>query len=297
MKRTASRTGFYTVVSLLASVAVSIAIQHNAYSADIALDVNDQEARQATQNGGFLELGFGFSGGRRVFHQLDETESEDYQLGVDIVLSAGYRYKRFFFEATEGGFDGLNAGFTLLSTDRWTIDALLANLDGTITVDSDEPPPPETEAERNKAILERDSLHISAGARVTGYFGDNIVQFRLVSDWYDNNGISGSARIGRQWQVGNWNLQAIGGVRYNSQDFSQYLYGVSDEEQSARFPAFNTGDTWIPEAELGLRVPIAKDWVYSSRLRFRQYPESITDSPLIANNSDVIFSTALFYVF
>jgi len=132
---------------------------------------------------------------------------------------------------------------------------------------------------------------------VTGYFGDNIAQFRLVSDWYDGNGISGSARLGRQWQLENWNLQAIGGVRYYSEEFSQYLFGVSEEEQSSRFPEYDAGDAWIPEAEIGLRVPVAENWVYTSRLRYRQYPNSITNSPLVANDSDVIFHTGLFYVF
>lgn len=297
MKRKEIRTALPTRVLLVACLAISIAAPTRLMARDIAIDITGQEAREATQNGGFLELGIGFSGGRRLLHQPDESQSEDFSLGISLNLSTGYRYNRFFIEATESSFDGLNAGFTLVNSGRWTVDFLLANLAGSVTVVSDAPPPPETEQERNEAILDRDSLFIAAGARVTGYFGDNIVQFRLVSDWYDDNGISASARVGRQWQVGNLNFQALGGVRYHSQDFSQYLYGVSEEEQSVRFPAYDADDALIPEAEIGLRIPLGKDWVYSNRLRYRYYPETITDSPLVANNSDVTFNTALLYVF
>ena len=264
---------------------------------DITIDVNEQQPRFITENGGFLELGIGVGGGRRLLHQPNESASDDYELFIELLISAGYRYNRFFVEATESSFDGLNLGFTVLNTKHWTVDALFANIAGNVTVESDEPPPPITEDERNDAIMARDNLFIAAGARVTGYFGDNIAQFRLVSDWYDGNGISGSARLGRQWQLENWNLQAIGGVRYYSEEFSQYLFGVSEEEQSSRFPEYDAGDAWIPEAEIGLRVPVAENWVYTSRLRYRQYPNSITNSPLVANDSDVIFHTGLFYVF
>ena len=93
------------------------------------------------------------------------------------------------------------------------------------------------------------------------------------------------------------NFQAIGGVQYYSEEFSQYLFGISEEEQSNRFPSYQSGAAWIPEAEVGMSVPVSENWVYTSRLRYRQYPKTITDSPLVANNSDVVFNTGFHYVF
>jgi len=108
---------------------------------DITIDVNEQQPRFITENGGFLELGIGVGGGRRLLHQPNESASDDYELFIELLISAGYRYNRFFVEATESSFDGLNLGFTVLNTKHWTVDALFANIAGNVTVESDEPPP------------------------------------------------------------------------------------------------------------------------------------------------------------
>lgn len=255
------------------------------------------EELSISENGGFLELGVVLHANRTAREQPDITENGDIKLSAQFSISAGYRYKRVFVEATESGFDGLNLGITLLESDRWTLDMLLANIAGEVTIDSDEPPPPITEAELNQTILDRDSLFIAAGVRATGYFGDNIVQLRLVSDWYDGNGVLGSARLGQQWQLGNWKLQGIVGAKFFSQRFSNYVYGVSAAEQSVRFPEFRAASAVIPEGELALSIPISKDWVYVSRLGFRSFPDSVTDSPLEAGRHDSYFNAGFHYVF
>lgn len=263
---------------------------------DIAMDVRTVDAER-NANGGFLELGVSVHAAQRLMDSYDPDEADDVEMGVNLSVSAGYRYRNFFIEGADDGFDGLNLGVTLAETKHWDFDLLLANINGEITIESDEPPPPETEAERNRAILERDSLYIAAGPRLTGYFGDTLVQLRLVDDWFDGNGSLGSARVGRQWQFGNWNLQAIAGARYYSQQFSDYLYGVTAEEQSERYPQYSAGNAWMPEAEVGLSVPINQDWVYRSRLRYRHYPEAVSDSPLTVRDHDVIFTNGIHYVF
>jgi outer membrane protein len=268
-----------------------------ALAGDIGDDIRGTDASSATKNGGFLEIGLAATLERRSDIRVNPESDEDIQLGVGFSLSAGYRYRRFFIEASESGFDGLNMGFNLFDSDRWSVDLLLANISGNITIESDKPPPPDTESERNQAILERDSLFIAAGTRLTGYFGDNIVQLRLVSDWYGDNGILGSARIGRQWQLGNWNVQAIAGLRYNSAEINNFVYGISSEEQSQRFPQYSADRAWIPEIEFGASLPVRENWVYTTRLRYREYPSSVTNSSLVVNNSDVILSSGIRYVF
>ncbi len=268
-----------------------------ALAGEIGDELRAADSGNASKNGGFLEVGAAMTVQQSIYRRADPTEDNDISLNVGLSISAGYRYERLFFEASESGFNGLNFGVVLLENDRWRADLLLANISGHISIESEEPPIPSTEDERNDAILSRDSLFVAAGARLTGYFGDNLVQLHVVSDWHDDNGVSGSARVGRQWQVGNWNVQAIGGARYYSQQFNNYLYGVSAEEQSQRFTQYVAGNAWIPEFEVGASLPLKKNWVYSSRLRYRHYPNSVTNSPLIANDADVILTSAIHYVF
>lgn len=264
---------------------------------DISNDVRSAEPTTSNKRGGFLEIGVAAALEERIQRDLDPEKDGDLKLALRLSISAGYRYDRLFFEASESGFDGLNMGVVLLETDRWRFDVLLANVAGNLSVESDEPPPPSTESERNRAIIERDSFYVAAGGRLTGYFGDTLVQLRLVSDWYDDNGVLGSARVGRNWQLGNWNIQAVAGMRYNSSRFNNYLYGITAEEQSIRFPEYSTKHAWISEVELGASLPLKKNWVYSSRLRFRHYPGSVTDSPLVIDGDDVILTSAIHYVF
>ena len=267
------------------------------WAGDITSDVRSTEQTTSNKRGGFLEIGVAAAIEERIQRSLDPAEDGDLNLAIRLSLSAGYRYDRLFFEASESGFDGLNMGVVLWENDRWRFDALLANVAGNLTLESDEPPPPTTEAERNRAIIERDSFYVAAGGRLSGYFGDTLIQFRLVSDWYDDNGLLGSARVGRNWQLGNWNIQAVAGMRYNSSQFNNYLYGITSEEESERFPEFTTKHAWISEVELGASLPLKENWVYSSRLRFRNYPSSVIDSPLVIDGDDVILTTAIHYVF
>jgi len=284
-------------VVLAGLVAATLVPQGVAWSADLARQGRGATAASAQENGGFLELGVVVVAERSAFARKDPAENGDGELGLELSLSGGYQYERLFIEATESWFGGLNLGVNLAHTDNWSVDLLLANIAGIISIDSDEPPPPATENERNNAILDRDSLFIAAGTRVTGYFDDNIVQLRLVSDWYEGNGIQGSLRAGRQWQLGNWNLQGLIGARYYSAQFNSYLYGVTATEASTRFPAYSADNAWIPELELGASYPINKDWIYTSRLRYKQLPGSITDSPIVAEDDEVVVQTGFHYVF
>lgn len=268
-----------------------------AHAADIGDGIRSPDSSTWPKNGGFLEIGIAAVLDRRSDLRRAPQNDDDIHLSTGLSISAGYRYKRVFIEASDSGFDGLNMGVNLFDSDRWSVDLLLANISGNITAESDEPSTPETEDERNRAILDRDSIFIAAGTRVIGYFGDNIVQLHLVSDWYGNNGILGSARVGRRWQKGNWNVQAIAGLRYNSADINNYTYGITSEEQSERFTQYTAGSAWIPELEFGASLPVKENWVYSTRLRYRHFPSSVTNSPLMENKSDVILSTGFHYVF
>lgn len=282
----------------LAMLAMSTLGQTSAvWSAELPRDSGEPTSESARENGGFLELGLTAQIQRQALAHKNPEDDGGAELTFGVSLSGGYQYDRYFVEATESWFGGLNLGINLLQTQAVSVDLLLANVAGSISIESDEPPAPTTEQERNDAILDRDSLYIAAGTRITAYRGDSLLQLRLLSDWYDDNGLQGSARLGHQWQVGNWNLQGIVGVRYYSSTFNDYLYGIDDDEASERFPVYTAGNAWIPEVELGASFPLRRDWVYTSRLRYRQFPESVTDSPLMAEEHAVFWTTGVHYVF
>ena len=109
--------------------------------------------------------------------------------------------------------------------------------------------------------------------------------------------MSASARYGRQWQLGNWNLQGILGVRFNSAQYNDYLFGVDAIEASERFPVYKPGNAWIPELELAASLPLSKNWVYTSRFRVTSFPGSVTDSPLVVEDHAVFWNTGIHYVF
>ncbi|MGQ7845846.1 MipA/OmpV family protein [Granulosicoccus sp. 3-233] len=270
---------------------------HPVWSAASARDRAPPAPESARENGGFLELGLTAQIERHALAHKNPDDNGDGDFSLGVMVSAGYQHDRYFVEATDSWFGGLNLGVNLLQTPELSVDLLLANIAGHISIESDEPPAPVTEQERNDAILDRDSLFIAAGTRITAYRGDSLLQLRLLSDWYDDNGLQASARLGHRWQVGNWNFQGIVGARYYSSTFNNYLYGVTDAEASQRFPSHTTGHAWIPEVELGASYPLSRDWVYTSRLRFKQLPASVTDSPLVTDDQEIFLTTGIHYVF
>ena len=269
-----------------------------AMAGDIVDSVGNDEPEPTTENGGFLELGLvtRFRKDARIRERNERDDEIALNVGLD--FSAGYRYERFFFEASRGGFDGLNLGLTIWQNDRWVIDFLAANIAGEISSDSDDTSEPVTEEERNTVLLERDTFYTAAGTRITRYLGNNtLAQFRLVADWYRDNGILGSLRIGQQWQLGNWSWNGFLGARFNSRKINQYWFGVSPDEATIRFPEFNARSAYLLEAELGTSYPVNRNLIFASRVRYRRYPGEITDSPLVDGNKDVIFTNSLNYVF
>jgi len=262
---------------------------------------NAQDSEHSDQNGGFLELGLELTLARGVLQRLDPKENGEYAADFELGISAGYRYNRFFIEARDSTFDGLNAGITAFRNHHWTVDALVANVNGRHTVRSAEAPDvtdnPITEDERNRSIIARDTLFAAGGVRVRRFSGDGIADIKVVTDWYGGHGITGSARLGQQWQLGNVNVQATGGFRYNSEEFNNFLFGVSEEEQSVRFPAYRADAAWIPEVQVELRKPLKKNWVMASTFLYRYYPDAISDSPIVAKDEDFLISSGLYYVF
>ena len=107
-----------------------------AFAGDIVEGIGSEEPSPVEQNGGFFEIGVRTT----IKHEAALTEREDVDdatfAELELAISAGYRYRRWFFEASRASFDGVNLGVTLWQNQKWSVDFLAANFAGRINDDT-----------------------------------------------------------------------------------------------------------------------------------------------------------------
>ncbi|WP_308364831.1 MULTISPECIES: MipA/OmpV family protein [unclassified Microbulbifer] len=270
-----------------------------ALAADIGDDIRKGSQSVTHDDGGYFEASVhaGCIYSARITDLTDNDNTDcDYGLGI----GGEYRYKGLFFEGSSNTSDGLNLGYTLWSNTNWSVDLLAASVSGHLDL-SDKQTDPEdldlTESERNESNIDRDTFYAGAGTRITYFFGENIFQFRLVTDIHDGNGIQATARLGRAWQVRNWNLHGIASLTYSSADLNQYQIGINDREKTQWFPAYRPGSSIEASFEAGATYPINEHWVSRTTLRYFPHSSTVRNSPLFDGNWSGSISTTLSYVF
>jgi len=257
-------------------------------ASDIAMDIRQNSVD--AEGGGFFEIGLGFQYSSGV--NKEAGGGDDEESSVELNLGGAYFYKGFFVEAAIDTYDGLNLGYQLVGDQEWSVDVLFSSLSGEFFLDS------ETKAKSAEAkLIDRTSLYNGAGVRITRYFNDYVVQGRLVSDIYKNNGIRASARLGRNWQLRNWNLHSIASLDYASAKTMRYLVGITNEEATPLFTAYRPKSGTAVSLELGAAYPVSEHVVWSSRLLHTQYSPEVANSPLLVDDVFTGFRTTLSYVF
>ena len=261
-------------------------------ASDIASSVNGGANR--FDDGGDFELGMSVYG----VNQVDVRQSEGGTAQLSLLVSGMYQYKGLFIEMIHQSQDGVNLGVNLWSSEDWSLELLLANLQGSWARPSDVDPSTLDEAGRNAYLLSEDSLYIGAGFRATRYWGDNYVfQYRLVSDYYDDQGIQSTARLGKSWQVRNWNFHVLGSVGYSSATLNRYLFGISKEEATEQFPEYRPSSSFSYGMELGVAYPISENVVFLAMYRFNLLSQEVTDSPFNQASYASYFNASISYVF
>lgn len=267
----------------------------SSFGADIASAVRPG-GEQLREDGGYFELGVSLNYAQIARDHKERDDLEDFSIGLS--LAGEYRYKGFFVEAAQGSFDGLNLGYTLYETPTWSVDLLAASALGTLdSEDNNVNLTGLNEAQRNEAILERNTFYMGAGVRGTVYLDNYIVQARVVSDIYDDNGASATLRLGRGWQYRNWNFHAVASAEYGTDKTIQYLYGITPEEATTQFNAYKPNAALSFTGEVGVTYPVSENWVFRSALRYTAFPDEIEDSPLVDRDSDIYFFNSINYVF
>ncbi len=281
-----SKISFILAASLMAGTT---------FAGDIAKDIREGGGSDHS-NSNYFELGVDYLYGTDVWVGSDDDDCEVKCEGGEggLIVSGAYYFKGAFIELENASFDGLSLGFNFLNTEHWSLDILGSSASGFLNED----PAPQTEAEKDQALLDRDTFYNGAGIRATAYWDDFIFQYRLVSDIHDSNGVTSSARLGKNWQAKNWNFHAILGTDYFSNKTSQYLIGVTKEEATDRFTQYSPPRGGVMfSAEVGATYPLSEHFVWRSFFRHVELPDRAKESPLIEDNRASAFSTSINYVF
>ncbi|MCL1146408.1 MipA/OmpV family protein [Shewanella marinintestina] len=245
-------------------------------------------------NGGYFELGASVYSVNKV----DVRQTEHQTLEPSLLISGMYQYKGLFVEMVHQSQDGINLGFNFWNSENWSLDILAANLKTSWARPEGVDPAMLSEAGRNNYLMSEESLYIGAGFRATRYWDDHYVfQYRIVSDYFDGQGIQSSARLGKSWQVRNWNFHALASVEYSSSTLNQYLFGVTDEEATELFPAYKPGNSFSYGLELGVAYPISESLVFRAMYRMNVLSDEVTDSPFNESGYVSFFNASISYVF
>lgn len=259
-----------------------------ASAGDIAMDV--RQTNIDSEQGGYFEIGVGYEYSSSIGAEADG--SSDQSSGGVVNLGGAYYYRGFFIEAAMETYDGLNLGYQIVANENWSMDLLASSLSGEFNIDDES-----SAKSADQKLIDRDSLYNGAGIRLTRYLGNTVLQARLVSDIYKDNGVRASARLGRNWQLRNWNLHGIVSYDYASAKTLEYHVGVSDKEVTERFSAYKPDAGSAMSLELGAAYPVSENIVWNTRLLHTQFSDEISDSPLLVDDQYTVFRTTLNYVF
>lgn len=256
-------------------------------AADIAGDV--QNGMSLNEDGGYLELGLGVGYVHNPYNTFQEQEVTDCYL--DLGGSIVFRKSGFFLEVVQDTQDGVNIGFNVWQNERWSVDLLAASMnrfyDMYLQTDVRRT---DDEATRNEKLYNRHSFYLGTGIRVSHYVDDYVIQYRLVTDTRDDNGVMSTLRVGRGWQYRNWNFHGILSAGYISESTNNYWFGVEDWEATEKYPAYEAGSSVAGSIQLGLAKPLSEKWVLKAFSGWVQYPDEARKSPFV-DDSDYFYVT------
>ncbi len=238
----------------------------------------------------YLELGLSVISQDGLRLKGDQRSFND-DVRITPAINARYQWRGWFVETQLETSAALTLGYSAYSSRDLSLDFILGPRHGSLDSDvSDE-----------LAGIDERYGDITAGMRVSGYVSDYLWQVQAWSDIGDtHDGFGGSALVGRNWQLRNWNLHALVGASYSSADTLDYYYGVTPAEASrGALSAYSAGAGVTYSAEVGLTYPLSESWIVRSTVRYGRVSDAIADSPLFEQPEKDV-SAAIFnlsYVF
>ena len=263
----------------------------------------EPDAAAGSRRRNFFELGLA---ARVASDPRERADPDDERAGgVTLTVSGALYFGRFFLESLGEGAgplntDALNVGVTLSERAGLALELLLASVSGIPGENVEDVEPTAGDVERDAYLLDRGTLVVESGLRLTRYAGDWINQLRLVQSFTESAGeagVDGSLRIGRQWLAQKWLLRGIAGLHYVSSETNRAIWGIASEAASSRFPRHDAGAGIDVDLELGAARPLARDWVLRSALRLRVLSAAARGSPLADDDYQGELVTGISYVF
>lgn len=279
---------------LTAIILAGASFSSASFANDITHSVrSDTEQTDNTEN--YFEIGVMYAAGSGPSFGDDGNWNDS-----SLIINGSYNWNGLFLENYSESGHGLVVGYNAFNNDNWSFDLTITTDWGQKNFDNNGRYPSLNNEDYNDPL--------TIGGRLTGYLGNNVVQFAINQDATgDHSGTTASALIGKNWQVRNWNFHGIVGVEYASAKLNDFYVGVSEARAaSPRFDfidgevsAYNAGASVSFSTELGVTYPITEDWVFRATARVATISDEIADSPYYVNKDSVAtsFRTSLSYVF
>jgi len=236
----------------------------------------------------YLELG--------LFHAIGDGPAQfgdGHYSDSGLLINGYYQWNDFFVESYSESGHGMVVGYNLFDTDQWSLDFTTTTSIGQFNYDNDG-----RNAGFNGTEIDEE---LTVGARLTGFIGDNVLQFSVNQDATgDHNGTTLTAALGRSWQWRNWNFHGLVGAEYATSKLNDYYVGVSPESAlNPRFTEYKAGDSFNFSAEAGVTYPLTENVVLRMTARAAKIDDAITDSPYFNNkrSSALSMRTSISYVF
>ena len=285
-------------LSLAALIFAGSGFSSACFANDISYDVRNKTSKvDSTEN--YFEMG--------VMHSVRDEPTFSRKNGgysnTSLFLNGSYRWNDIFIESYSESGNGAILGYNAFNNEDWSLDLIATTDWGRSSFE-------------HNGLFSNNSSTFTLGGRLSGYLGDNMVQFTVNQDATgDHNGTTVSALIGRNWQVGDWNFHGLVGAEYTSAKLNDYYVGLSEERaaslndyyaglsvESARtvhFDAYEAGASLSFSAEVGVTYPFAEDWEFRATARAITRDDEIIDSPKYKymDNLTTSMHTSLSYVF
>lgn len=291
------RTKFHANILLL--LTLSIFLSHRAFSA----------TKKEYVDIGSWDLSIGLGLGSRTNPILDKTD-----IPLFIIPSFKYYGERFFIDDILAGYtlfdDGSHSMLNVITTIGY--DQIYFNSDdaGSFAVESVSDkdsfsfpdngsfgvindPKEEDNVNTDHLVVSAQAIDIDqlSDRNVSGLFG---IEYEYVSDetslslqvlkdvTNDHRGLEVRAAIAYAWTKNNHHFNFSGGSIWQSKDWVNYYYGLSENDSTAttlRYQA-NSGSL-SPFVRMSWRYALTRHWVLVANYQLKQFGSPITDSPLV----------------
>ncbi|NOU50845.1 MipA/OmpV family protein [Pseudoalteromonas sp. JBTF-M23] len=277
-------------VLLLALLYFSLSVPSyasNRLYADNALQPSDEFYYDAS-------LGFGLA-----FEDSYLVGSDAYQDGVDLFnINISATYESWYLDVDHNQLTGgFIIGYSLVDKYNWGLDLVLTQAqdgfseNGFDLYSSNNIP-------ELKGINER-QFDLTAGLRLSKRYNHNSqFSFELLQDISStHNGWVISVFYSKIIPWRNWEFRSAIGVNLYSDDFTDYYFGITPEEQAANRPVYSPQGAYNVVYEFHAEYPINEDWVFLTGWMSTWFSDEIYHSPIVRQNHQHKAKLGVRYVF